>query len=216
MPTTDLPDTGDGGGGAAGVGSGVGDGPDDGVELPGRSRTGLIVSAVVAVVAVAFVAVLATREPAADRAASSTRIGKAAPALTAETLDGGTFDIDDQQGRWVVVNFFATWCVPCQVEHPELRAFDEAHGRTGDAEVVSVIYSDRASDTQDFFERNGGDWPVVVDPEGQIALDYGVVKVPETYVVAPNGIVVAKVIGGVTQAGLDAEIARWSGGGSGG
>ena len=181
---------------------------DDAVEIevpPGR-RTGLIVSAVVAVVAVAFVAVLATREPATDRRRDSPLIGKVTPELAGTTLDGGGFDIDDQQGRWVVVNFFATWCVPCQVEHPELVDFDAEHGRTGDAVLVSVLFDDEPSDARDYFDRNGGDWPVVLDEDGRIASAYGAPKVPETYLVAPNGRVVQKVTGGVTRDGLNQAI----------
>jgi cytochrome c biogenesis protein CcmG/thiol:disulfide interchange protein DsbE len=175
-------------------------------EVPRRRRTGLVVSAVVAVVAIGFVAVLATREPATDRRADSPLVGKVVPALSGETLDGGSFDVDDQQGRWVVVNFFATWCVPCQQEHPELVEFDEAHRRSGDAVLVSVLFEDEPTDARGYFARNGGDWPVVVDDDLQIATGFGVPKVPETYVVAPNGRVVAKLVGGVTRDGLEGVI----------
>lgn len=178
----------------------------DELDVPRSGRTALAVSIVVAVVAVAFVWVLATREPGTDRQASSPLIGEAAPPVTGRTLDGGSFDIDDHQGRWVVVNFFATWCVPCQQEHPDLVAFDEAHRQAGDARVVSVLYDDSPDDARDYFARNGGDWPVVVDDTG-IANDYGVTGVPETYLVAPNGRVAVKLIGGVTQDGLDSIIA---------
>ena len=181
---------------------------DDAVEIevaPGR-RTGRIVSAVVAVVAVAFVAVLATREPATDRRRDSPLIGKVTPELAGTTLDGGSFDIDDQQGRWVVVNFFATWCVPCRVEHPELVDFDTEHGRTGNAVLVSVLFDDEPTDARDYFDRNGGEWPVVLDEEGRIASAYGAPKVPETYLVAPNGRVVQKFTGGVTRDGLNQVI----------
>lgn len=182
-----------------------GDGADD-LDVPRRGRTGLVVSLVVAVVAAGFVWVLATREPGTDRRASSELIGRAAPTVEGETLDGGSFDIDDHQGRWVVVNFFATWCVPCQREHPELVAFDEAHRRTGDARVVSVLWDDSPDDARDFFARNGGEWPVVLD-DGSVAFNYAVSGVPETYLVAPNGRVAMKLIGGVTQDGLDRAIA---------
>ena len=182
---------------------------DGGVDAAGNGRpprVGLIVSGVVAVLLIGFVAILATREPATERRASSPLIGKVTPALTGETLDGGTFDIDDQRGRWVVVNFFATWCRPCVEEHPELVRFDEAHSAAGDATVVSVVYDPADLDAvDDFFAEQGGDWPVVTD--GRLAaVDYGVVKVPESYLVAPSGIVVQKYTGGVTQQMIERDI----------
>jgi cytochrome c biogenesis protein CcmG/thiol:disulfide interchange protein DsbE len=179
----------------------------EGDDEPGRGRVGLVVSVVVAVLVVAFVVVLATREPASERRADSPLIGEITPALAApETLDGGSFDIDDHRGQWVVVNFFATWCPPCVEEHPELVAFDDAHRASGDAVVVSVVYNDQPEDVREFFATNGGDWPVIAD-SGLAAVDFGVVGVPETYLVAPNGYVVQKYTGGVTQEAIDADIA---------
>jgi cytochrome c biogenesis protein CcmG/thiol:disulfide interchange protein DsbE len=179
---------------------------DDVAEAPPRRRTGLIVSAVVAVLAVGFVAVLATREPATDRRRDSPLIGKVVPPLAGATLAGGNFDIDDHQGRWVLVNFFATWCVPCRIEHPELDAFDRAHHRAGDAVLVSVLFDDDPASARQFFDRNGGDWPVVLDGDGLIASAFGTPKVPESYLVTPNGRVAAKFTGGVTRDGLDRAI----------
>jgi cytochrome c biogenesis protein CcmG, thiol:disulfide interchange protein DsbE len=179
---------------------------DDVAEAPPRRRTGLIVSAVVAVLAIGFVAVLATREPATDRRRDSPLIGKVVPPLAGETLAGGNFDIDDHQGRWVVVNFFATWCVPCRIEHPELDAFNQAHARGGGAVLVSVLFDDDPAGAREFFDRNGGEWPVVLDGNGLIASAFGTPKVPESYLVTPNGRVAAKFTGGVTRDGLDRSI----------
>ena len=179
---------------------------DDVAEAPPRRRTGLIVSAVVAVLAIGFVAVLATREPATDRRRDSPLIGRVVPPLAGETLAGGNFDIDDQRGRWVVVNFFATWCVPCRIEHPELDAFNQAHARAGDAVLVSVLFDDDPASAREFFDGNGGDWPVVLDGDGLIASAFGTPKVPESYLVTPNGRVAAKFTGGVTRDGVDRAI----------
>lgn len=178
----------------------------DGDGGPRRGHVGKVVSAVVALVLVAFVVVLATREPATERRASSPLIGRVTPALTGRTVDGGTYDIDDHQGQWVVVNFFATWCGPCVEEHPELVRFHRAHAARQDATVVSVVYDDGVEEVRDFFSRRGGDWPVLRDG-AQAAVDFGVVKVPETYLVAPSGVVVQKYTGGVTQAAIDRDIA---------
>ncbi len=159
-----------------------------------------------AVVLVAFIVVLATREPATDRQSESPLIGKVAPPLAEETIApaeaaGTAYDLDLQRGQWVVVNFFATWCTPCITEHPELVEFSERHAELGDASVVSVVFDDEAADVVDFFEENGGDWPVV--DGGDVILDWAVSQVPESFLVDPDGTVVALIRGGVTADGLD-------------
>jgi cytochrome c biogenesis protein CcmG/thiol:disulfide interchange protein DsbE len=108
-----------------------------------------------------------------------------------------------------VVNFFATWCTPCRVEHPELVAFSEAHEEAGDASVLSVVFDDQPENVAAFFAEQGGSWPVV--DGGGVILDWAVAQVPESFIVAPTGLVAAKVTGGVTQAGLDALIADLAG-----
>ena len=187
-------------------GAGDGDGDGDGVTAPVHRRTALVISLVVAVLVAAFVAVLATREPATDREVNSELVGRVAPAVKGDTLGGGTFDIDNHVGRWVVVNFFATWCRECVVEHPQLDSFEQDHAELGDAVVVSVLYDDAAGKASDFFAERGGDWPVVLD-DGTIATRFGVTGVPETYLVAPSGRVAVKLIGGVTQEGLEEQMA---------
>jgi cytochrome c biogenesis protein CcmG/thiol:disulfide interchange protein DsbE len=188
--------------------SAPGETPDDDDGPEPRRHVGVIVVAIIAVVALALVGVLATSEPANQRRARSPLVGRTVPALAGRTIDGGRFDIDDQRGRWVVVNFFATWCVPCVQEHPELVAFDEEHKVTGDAALVSVVFSDDPAKARTYFAKQGGDWPVLTDDKGSAALDFGVPKVPETYLVTPGGQVAAKFTGGVTQEGLDQAIAE--------
>lgn len=176
-------------------------------EAPRRGRLALTVAAVLGVLAVGFIWVLVTSDDSTDRLAYSPLVGEQAPALSGESLlTGESFDIGDHRGKWVVVNFFATWCTPCIQEHPELVAFDDAYGTRGDAAVVSVVFDDNPEEVTDFFSARGGDWPVIPDPDARIAVDYGVLKVPETYLVDPDGIVRRKLIGGVSQDGLERHI----------
>ncbi|MEO0491835.1 MAG: TlpA disulfide reductase family protein [Actinomycetota bacterium] len=170
------------------------------------SRTAVWIVLPIAVAFALLIVLLATGEPASERAANSTAVGRLAPLIEGEDLDGQWFDIDDHRGQWVVVNFFSTTCVPCIVEHPELVAFAEERAATGDALVVSVAFDDSSANVRDFFLENGGEWPVITRDTGSIAVDYGVTAVPESYLVAPSGVVAAKLIGGITKADLDNQI----------
>jgi cytochrome c biogenesis protein CcmG, thiol:disulfide interchange protein DsbE len=187
------------------------DANDAAVESASAPRTALVAATVVAVLAALLVAVLATRDPSVERLTKSPLLGRLAPPIEGTTLDGDTFSLAGQRGRWVVVNFFATWCVPCLAEHPELAAFDEGHASTGDATVVSVLFDDEPEDARAEFARRGGDWPVVIDDEGAVGVAYGVARVPESFLVAPDGTVVQRLVGGVTSAQLDDLLAQYEG-----
>jgi cytochrome c biogenesis protein CcmG/thiol:disulfide interchange protein DsbE len=181
-------------------------------EVDTAGRRGPLIAAVLVVVAIVgfLVVVLATSEPAANRIAESPLVGRDAPAVVGTTLEGDAFDLADHAGQWVLVNFFATWCAPCRQEHDDLVDFHQRHQDVGDAGVVSVVFSDDIGDARRFFEENGAPFPVIVSDEGDIALDYGVAKVPESYLVSPDGVIVAKIIGGVTAEGLDELLARFA------
>lgn len=184
--------------------------PDDigSSDPPRRPRTARWIAGSLAVILALLVVVLATRQPAAVRLVKSPLVGKSVPALTAKTVSGNqTYDIADRRGQWVLVNFFATWCGPCQAEHDDLRQFSEAHAKAGDASVVSVVFSDKTADVRKFFAQRGGDWPVLRDDDGAIATAFGVARVPESYLIAPSGIVVGKITGGVQFSFLQKQIA---------
>jgi cytochrome c biogenesis protein CcmG, thiol:disulfide interchange protein DsbE len=174
-----------------------------------RPHTARLVAVVLAVLLALLVAVLATRDAATTRLSRSPLVGRQAPDLTADVLlNGDDFVLADERGRFVLVNFFATWCVPCQAEHDDLVRFANTHAVAGDASVVSVVFSDDEPDVRRFFERRGGDWPVLRDRDGRIATTWGVAGVPESYLIAPDGRVVAKIVGGVTFEFLEEQLAR--------
>lgn len=169
------------------------------------------IAAVLAVVLMAFVVLLATRDQGTDIYSFQLK-GKPAPSIAGNGIRGGGFDLASQRGRWVVVNFFATNCPPCITEHPELIEFSNRHKALGDASVVSVVFGEEPQLVLDFFTERGGDWPVLANDDGRISNDYGVVKLPESFLVDPNGTVQAKFFGGVTAELLDDVIAELSAG----
>lgn len=175
-----------------------------------RGRVAALITIPIALVLVVFVVILATRDPASDREVDSPLLGQPAPRIEGTTLEDRPFDSATFDGRWLVVNFFATWCVPCVQEHPELVAFQRGQAERGQANVVSVVFSDERPAVESFFARNGGDWPVVFAADTVVS-DWGVAGVPESYLVDPGGIVRAKLVGGVTAAGLDALVTEAGG-----
>lgn len=182
--------------------------PIDARDLPTRRRTGVWVAAVIATVMVAFVAVLATRPSAADRQAESPLLGRPAPALIGTAVDGSKVDVSSLRGKFVLVNFFATWCVPCLQEHPELVRFAQRHQASGDATVVGVVFNDSMSSVRKYVSDKGVIWPVVSDPGGNIAFDYGVRGPPESFLIDRAGNVVSKIIGTVRADALDRLISQ--------
>ena len=183
--------------------------PDE-VEVDVRAgRMTLMIAGGLAVLVALLVVLLATRAPGGERSERSPLIGRPAPAIEGATLDGDRFDLAAYRGRWVVVNFFWTQCIPCIEEHPELVAFHAEHATVGDAALVSVLFDDTIEDATEFFDTNGGGWPVVIDADGGVGVDYGVARVPESFLVTPTGIVVERLVEGVTAAQLDEIISQY-------
>jgi len=176
-------------------------------ERPRRHRARWVAGSVL-VVGAALVAVLATRPPATATEVDSPLVGAPAPALAGTTVEGRPFAASSLAGRWVFVNFFASWCPPCQQEEPDLVAFADQHRAPGAAAVVGVVFDDAAASARTFLAASGATWPALADPNGAMALAYGVRGPPETFLVSPDGIVVAHFDGPMTTASLDYWLGR--------
>ena len=137
----------------------------------------------VAFVMVAVLGILAARTSSGEALRSSNVIGQLVPDISGVDFDGDVFSIDDHKSKWVLVNFFASWCVPCEREHPELEAFSKKHA--DDAIVISVPFGDTEKDAREFFKRLGGDWPVFSDDDAQLYLAFGVLMLTDSFLVGP-------------------------------
>ena len=132
-----------------------------------RTRRALWIAVGVAVPVFLLVVVLATRPSASTREVRSPLLGKAAPAAESTTIDGEAVKLSDLEGQWVVVNFFATWCVPCRIEHGELEKFHQAHQAPGDASVLGGGVQRLGPGGEGVPRRRGGDVAHAHRPQGQ-------------------------------------------------
>ena len=135
----------------------------------------------------------------------SAYIGQAAPALTVEAFGGETplLTAEMLSAPGVkVVNFWASWCAPCRVEHPSLMALSQA-GVT----VYGVNYKDTPENAAKFLNDLGNPFKAIAaDPSGRTGLDWGLYGVPETFIIDGNGRVVFRFPGPVTNEILNTKI----------
>ncbi|MFM7062080.1 MAG: TlpA family protein disulfide reductase [Actinomycetes bacterium] len=156
------------------------------------------IAGIVGVAVLALVVLFASAPRGREADTSGSVVGRLAPALAGTTVDGSAVDLDKYRGQWVLLNFFATWCPPCVAEHPELVRLSQVPGAP--VQVVSVAFDDPAEKVTSFFKEQGGEWPVLVDGTEASTLDYAVVKLPESYLIDPEGKVSQKLVGGITAA----------------
>jgi thiol-disulfide isomerase/thioredoxin len=124
------------------------------------------------------------------------------PTLSIETWDDGHFDLAAQRGKWVVVNFWATWCAPCLKEIPDLAEFD---ARRDDVQVVGLAYEEiERADMEAFLKEHPIAYPFAIVDVTAPPADFGTPPgLPMTFLIAPDGKVAKKFFGPVTSAELD-------------
>jgi cytochrome c biogenesis protein CcmG, thiol:disulfide interchange protein DsbE len=175
---------------------------------PPTRHTARWVAVTALVIGAGLIAVLATRPPATVAEVQSPLVGHRAPAISGVTLDGVRVTLSRAPGKYLVVNFFASWCEPCQSEGPNLVQFQFEHQRAGDASMLSVVFDDTDSAARSYQASLGATWPTLADPGGKLAESFGVREPPSTFIIAPDGRVVAYIIAPVTAADLNKIIAE--------
>jgi cytochrome c biogenesis protein CcmG/thiol:disulfide interchange protein DsbE len=169
-----------------------------------RRRLWRMLALVVTVAVVGLVLVTRLEGPPPAR---SVLLGGPAPGLTGTTLDGGTFDLADWRGQVVLVNVWASWCVPCQQEQPLLVSSYRELAPRG-LQIVGINVRDEPEEARAFMQEFGqAPWPSVQDPDGRRAVDWGTFALPETYLVDRSGTVVAKAVGELDAAWIRETVA---------
>ncbi|SFG99615.1 DsbE family thiol:disulfide interchange protein [Methylobacterium gossipiicola] len=171
---------------------------------PARRRSLLLVAPLLVFAALAGLFFARLRSGADPSAVPSVMIGKPVPAFTLVALPGMTaadgtplpgLSSVDLKGRVTLINFWASWCAPCQIEHPQLMRLAREPGVT----LVGVAYKDAPENARRFLTRNGVPFRAVgLDSTGRTAIDFGVYGVPESFIVGPDGVIRDKLVGIVT------------------
>jgi cytochrome c biogenesis protein CcmG/thiol:disulfide interchange protein DsbE len=154
------------------------------------NRTVLIIGLLIVTPLLIFLALSFGKDP---RALDSPLVGKTAPNFSLQTLDGDTVELDDYRGKPIFLNFWATWCQPCIVEHPILQA--GARQFDGRVQFLGVVYHDETAKIRAFINSRGEWGPTLLDTDGSVAVSYGVYGAPETFLIDENGIIVEKHVG---------------------
>jgi len=134
------------------------------------------------------------------------RVGDPAPGFTLSLLNGETLSLDELRGQIAVVNFWATWCPPCEDELPAFQSVWEAYQDQG-VMFVGLAIQPEEDDVRDMAAEFGLTYPLGLDPSGSIASGaYGITGVPETFVVDAEGKIAAVHVGPVTKDQLQQEL----------
>jgi thiol-disulfide isomerase/thioredoxin len=120
------------------------------------------------------------------------------------TLDGQQVALRDFRGRWVVLNFWATWCAPCVEEMPALQAL--ADEMAAQAVVLGINLREDSNTIRAFAAEHRVRFPLLLNPDDATVLAYTVVGLPQTVLIDPSGVVMARAFGPVNTAELIATI----------
>jgi cytochrome c biogenesis protein CcmG/thiol:disulfide interchange protein DsbE len=180
------------------------------VAAPRSARVNKRVLIVGAAIVLPLLAVLVANLGRDPHMVRSPLVGRSAPPFSLQPVGGGPpVTLESFRGKPLVINFWATWCVPCFQEHPALAA--AARGLP-DVQFLGVVYEDEEAKTKDFLKERGSAYPSVMDLDGKTAIAYGVFGVPETFFIDAEGRIVEKFVGPLQRSTIAELVARARGG----
>jgi len=136
------------------------------------------------------------------------REGRAAPNFRLASTTTGSRALTDFRGKWVLLNFWASWCPPCRDETPDLQSFYE-HNRNEDMVVLGVNQQEKPEAARSFLDEFGVTYPVVLDSDGEVSEAYGVGRgLPMSFLISPSGVVEKVYFGRLGESHLDDIAAR--------
>ncbi|MEM7133530.1 MAG: TlpA disulfide reductase family protein [Chloroflexota bacterium] len=136
----------------------------------------------------------ANREPKAETAGEQeSEPAELATNFTMQTLGGDELSLEALRGRYVLVNFWATWCIPCRKEMPYLQQISDKYD--GQLVVLGVNMREKAERVQPFIDEMGLTIPILLNPPNELLLEHNVRGLPISYIVDPEGAIVYRKIG---------------------
>ena len=144
-------------------------------------------------------------------ASSPPLVGGPAPAFELKTVEGQVVKLEDMKGKFLILTFWATWCVPCIKEMPE---FEKIYQSSPDKniKIIAVNFSESKEKVENYIRGRNLNFPVALDRYGNISGKYKVRHLPVTFIITPDGIIQEELIGGgLTQEIIENKIGQYKG-----
>ena len=142
-----------------------------------------------------------------DRPATTAEVGQAAPELRLPLAGGGDVDLPAYRGKVVLLNFWATWCVPCRAEMPAIEQVYQTHSERG-FEVLAVNVSEREQDVIPFLHEVGVTFPSALDRTGEVARRFRAIGLPTTFLIDRSGVIRDVRVGPFTEQMLEERLEK--------